>query len=217
MTPHRCPTCAYPVPTPGLCGVCVSGVAVHRVTVAEMQAAYAALVESPAQAQRRRALQAPRPPRPPRPAPHAAPRAPQPRRAGVSLRVWPVAPWTGGAAGVKGGDAPRNRQQSSATYNDAPGMRTGGVRRGWRERRCRALGRGADEAGRRAVVLVIHADQPIGRDAEGTSQAQRDTASGVFDLARFDTRDEALGNMSTEGQFRLGPLQSFSTSMSPRP
>lgn len=63
----RCPTCAYPVPTPGRCSVCVSGVPVHRVTVAEMQAAYAALVEGPAQVQRRRALQgqAPRPPRPP--------------------------------------------------------------------------------------------------------------------------------------------------------
>lgn len=41
MTP-RCPSCGFLTPAPGLCAVCASGAPVHRVTAADLQAAYAA-------------------------------------------------------------------------------------------------------------------------------------------------------------------------------
>ena len=33
----RCPTCRYPVPTPGLCAVCQAQAPVHRITAEEMR------------------------------------------------------------------------------------------------------------------------------------------------------------------------------------
>ena len=64
----RCPQCTYLHPLLGLCAVCASGVAVHRITEAEMQAAYDALINGITHGQQQRPFPSPvRGPRPPKP------------------------------------------------------------------------------------------------------------------------------------------------------
>lgn len=61
MTPHRCPACTFPVPAPGRCAVCASGVPVQRITVADMRAAYDAQLTGASQVQQTRTRPAPKP------------------------------------------------------------------------------------------------------------------------------------------------------------